>query len=100
MSHRAPDIVEVIQGVASGGQPSRAELRVEASGLGGQLSGEAGGNLDITGETGIFRNRGERLARLARIAHRVIAVGGVEEIDVASTRVVTLVDDFAHLIEA
>src|SRR5215469_9631013 len=98
--HGTPDVVEIVERVTAGGTARRRQIGEQASGLGGELTRQSGGDLYVTGETGILRYRGETLARIRSITHRVVAIGGVEEIDVAAVRVVTLVDDLAHLAEA
>src|SRR6185437_13042003 len=95
MSDRTPYIVEVVQRVASRSQPARGELRIQPSRFSGELARQAGGNLHVAREAGVFRDRRERFARLGGVAHGVVAVGGVEEVNVASAGVVTLVDDLA-----
>src|SRR6266516_625817 len=94
---RAPDVLEVIQRVAAGRTAGGLQLREELAGLGGRLPREPGGDLRIAGEAGVGGDRTQPAARVRGVAHRVVAVGGVEEIEVAASGVVAGVDDLAHL---
>src|SRR6185437_14350312 len=98
--HRAPDIVEIVERVAARGAARRRQLGEQAPGLGGKLPRETGGDFRIAGEAGVLRYRGQTLAGVRGVAHGVVAVGGIEEIDVAAAGVVAVIDDLPYLAEA
>src|SRR5215208_5275520 len=97
MLHGTPDIVVIIQCVAAGGKSGRSELRVEAPGFGSKLAREARRNLDIARIARGVSHGFQSLASVCRVTGRVVAIRSVEKIDVASARVVALVDDLPHL---
>src|SRR5579871_5029687 len=97
VAYRSPDVVEVVQGEAAGRATGRGELGEHPAGLGRKLPRQARGHLDVAGVAGIGGDGREGLPGIGRIAHRVVTVRGIEEIDVAPTRVVAGVDDLAHL---
>src|SRR5213082_465330 len=100
MPHRAPDVLEVVERVTAGGAAGRLQLREQLAGFGGQLPRQPRGHLHVAGETGVRGDGAERAARVGGVAHGVVAVGGVEQVDVAASGVVAGVDDLAHLGES
>src|SRR5579862_1311484 len=60
MPHRAPDVVELVERIAAGRTTGVGQLREDLAGLGGELSRQSRGNLDVAGEAGVRGDRGER----------------------------------------
>src|SRR6266513_4857131 len=100
MPHRAPDVLEVVERVTAGGAAGRLQLREQLAGFGGQLPRQPRGHLHVAGETGVRGDGAERAARVGGVAHGVVAVGGIEQVDVAASGVVAGVDDLAYLGES
>src|SRR6185312_11545068 len=98
--HGAPDVVEIVERIAAGGAAGRRQLGEQAPGLRGELPRETGGDLHIAGEASVLRDCRQTLAGVRGVTHRVVAVGGIEEIDVAAARIVAIVDDLPYLGEA
>src|SRR6185437_16814130 len=92
--------VEIVERVAARFTARRRQLGEEAPGLGGELPREPGRDLHVAGEAGVLRYRGQTLSGVGGVAHRVVAVGRIEQIDVAAAGIVTVVDDLPYLAEA
>src|SRR5256886_2045064 len=86
MPHRAPDVLEVVERVTAGGAAGRLQLREQLAGFGGQLPRQPRGHLHVAGETGVRGDGAERAARVGGVADGVVAVGGIEQVDVADRK--------------
>src|SRR5690606_6303234 len=95
-----PDRVEVVDGIAADGQAGARDLREEPSGLGGQPPRGRGADLDVAAEARVACEPRQQRACLRAVADRVVAVRGVEEIDVVPGWRESRIDDLAHLAEA
>src|SRR5579863_163604 len=100
MAHSTPDVVEIVQSIAAGRATSRCELPEQAPGLRRELTRQARGYFDISSKARVSGDRGETRACIATVTHCVVTIGGIEEIDVATSRVVASSNDLPHLVEA
>src|SRR5581483_9658269 len=100
MPHGTPDVVEIVQRVAARGATGRLQLRKQPTRLRRKLTRQTGGHLDIASESGIPGDRGKTLAREGAVTDRVVAVGSVEQVDIAAPGVVAGIHDLAHFVES
>src|SRR6185503_2713180 len=99
MPHGTPDVIEVVERIATGGTPGSGHFRKQTTGLRRKLPREAGGDLHVSSETGVLRDGRQPFPRIRGIAHGVITVRGIEKIDVTAAGIVAVVDDLLHFRE-